>query len=298
MVRPACLLLPVVGLAVLFAAGSASADGPDDEARFTLRYRFEPGQTLRWKVTHRNRTRTTVSGTTRSAETNSVSVKVWKVERVKPDGTATFVHSVEDVDMWQKLSDRAEVRYDSQEQDQAPQGFEHVAESVGVPLATVTIDQLGKIIDRKQHDAKAAAKSHGPVTIPLPEQPVAVGERWSKTEEIRVKLDYGGFRKIKARQTFQLESVRTGVATIRVSTQILTPIDDPAIEWQVVQHAKTGEVRFDLDAGRVLSQQLEVDERVVGFRGEASSMQYSMLFEEKWLPNVASTAARVTSPRR
>ena len=295
--RPLCLVLPVCCLAALLLGKTACADDAAD-AKVTLRYRFEPGQTLRWKVTHRNCTRTTVSGTTRAAETNSVSVKVWRVKRVEPDGTATFVHSVEDVDMWQKLSDRAEVRYDSGEQDKAPQGFQHVAESVGVPLSTVTINPLGEVLDRKQHDAKAAAKAHGPVTIPLPEEPVAVGDRWSKTEEIRVQSDYGAFRKIKARQTFELEDLRTGVATIRVSTQILTPIDDPSIEWQVVQHAKTGEVRFDVEAGRVLSQELEVDERVVGFRGETSSMHYGMRFEEVLLESAAATAARPTDPRR
>jgi len=300
MIRSACLLLSLFSLAAFLVPVPAVADDANSDGKVTLRYRFEPGQTLRWEVTHRNRTRTTVSGTTRSAETNSVSVKVWEVREVQPDGTATFVHSVEDVDMWQKLSDRAEVRYDSQDQEKAPLGFEHVAESVGVPLATITMDPLGKLTERKHHEAKAAAKSQGkgPVAIPLPEHPVGVGERWSKIEEIRAKMDYGGIRKIKARQRFELEEIQTGVATIRISTQILTPIDDPAIEWKVVQHEKTGEVRFDVDAGRILSQTLEVDKRVVGFRGETSSMHYSMEFEEKLLPEAAKTAARDSKTRR
>jgi len=296
--RPTYLLLLGLCAPAIVTAAQAPAAAPDSGAKFTLRYRFEPGETLRWKVTHRNRTRTTVSGTTRSAETTSVSVKVWQVKEIRPDGTATFVHSVEDVDMWQKMTDQAEVRYDSQQQGKAPRGFEHVAQSVGVPLATVTMNPEGRVLKRERHEAKAAAKSKGPVAIPLPEGPVAVGERWSKTEEIRVRPNMGSFRTIKARQTFELEEVETGVATIRVSTQILTPIDDPAVEWQVVQHEKRGTVRFDVEAGRILSQHLEVDRRVVGFRGETSSLHYATQFDEELLPEVAATASQTAALRR
>jgi hypothetical protein len=291
------LLLGLCALATMVPA-QAQAATPDDGAKVRLRYRFEPGETLRWKVTHRNRTRTTVSGTTQSAETTSVSVKVWEMKEIRPDGTATFVHSVEDVDMWQKMTDRAEVRYDSQEEGKAPRGFEHLAQSVGVPLATVTMDPQGRVLKRERHEAKAAAKSKGLVAIPLPDEPVAVGERWSKTEEIRVRPNMGSFRTIKARQTFELEEVETGVATIRVSTQILTPIDDPAVEWQVVQHEKRGTVRFDIGAGRILSQHLEVDRRVVGFRGETSSLHYATQFDEELLPKIAATASQTAALRR
>jgi len=301
--RPISLLLlglcaPGIATAAQAQAATPDHDAKVTDAKVTLRYRFEPGETLRWEVTHRNRTRTTVSGTTQSAETTSVSVKVWEVKQVEPDGTATFVHSVEDVDMWQKMTDQTEVRYDSREEGKPPRGFEHVAQSVGVPLATVTMDPRGRVLERERHKAKAAAKSKGPVAVPLPEGPVAVGARWSKTEEIRVRPNMGSFRTIKARQTFELESIATGVATIRGSTLILTPIDDPAVEWQVVQHEKSGSVRFDVDAGRILSQHLEVDRRVVGFRGETSSLHYATEFVEELLPDAAATASRAAALRR
>ena len=91
-------------------------------------------------------------------------------------------------------------------------------------------------------------------------------------------------KKIKAIQQFVLEDVKTGVATIRVSTDILTPINDPAVESQLVQREASGRVRFDIDAGRILGEQMDIDKHVVGFRGDASSIHYVNRFSERLLP--------------
>ncbi|NLE56792.1 MAG: hypothetical protein GX616_00415 [Planctomycetes bacterium] len=88
-------------------------------------------------------------------------------------------------------------------------------------------------------------------------------------------------KRIQAVQQFKLEEVKTGVAVIRVSTDILTPISDPAIESQLVQREAAGRVWFDIDAGRVLRQEMETDKRVIGFRGDASSIHYVNRFTER-----------------
>ena len=103
---------------------------------------------------------------------------------------------------------------------------------------------------------------------------MAVGHTWSLPQDIEVPLPSGAIKKIKAVQQFVLEDVKTGVATIRVSTDILTPITDPAVESQLVQREAAGRVRFDIDAGRILGQQMDIDKHVVGFRGDASSIHY------------------------
>ena len=86
-------------------------------------------------------------------------------------------------------------------------------------------------------------------------------------------------------QSFTLQSVKTGVATITVSTQFMMPIMDPAVEAQVVQYETAGSVRFDIDAGQILARQIDVDRSVVGFRGEASSIRYIGRSTEDMLPH-------------
>ena len=59
----------------------------------------------------------------------------------------------------------------------------------------------------------------------------------------------------------------------------------------MIQYESAGVVRFDLDAGQILGQQMDVDKGVVGFRGEASSIHYLTRFTEDLLPE-ATLAAR------
>ncbi len=269
----------VLAAAVSFV-GSAQAD---DAATYTLRYKFQPNETLRWDVSQLTEIRTTVSGVTQTAKTTSESVKVWKVLEVKPDGSMTFEHSVESVVMTQKMSGSAELRYDSKTDKKAPVGFEDAAASVGVPLTRLTLSPQGKVLSRERLKKKSqnAANQDGEVTMPLPEKAVAVGTTWSEPNDIDIPLPTGGVKKIKAIQLYKLDEVKSGVAVIHVETQIMTPITDPSLESQVIQKQSAGNVRFDIAAGRVVGQKMDVDKHVVGFRGEASSIHYLNRFTEE-----------------
>jgi hypothetical protein len=282
--------------ALALAAPAARADGPAASAgdKHTLRYQFHEGDQLRWNVVHRCRIRTTVSGTEQTAETTTTSVKVWRVVAVRPDGTATLEYSVEDVDMRHRLTGRNEVHYNSRTDPVAPAGFENLAKAVGVPLATITIDSRGKVLGRKQTPLKASVPSQGEITVRLPDEPVPVGYSWSYPYDIEVPLPDGGARRVKSLQSFTLESVKTGVATIRLATQILTPMNDPGLESQLLQYETVGTVRFDVDAGRILGRQADVDRGVVGFRGQASSLHYVARCVEEFLSPETSVALRAT----
>jgi hypothetical protein len=52
----------------------------------------------------------------------------------------------------------------------------------------------------------------------------------------------------------------------------------------------TGAVKFDIEKGRVVSQKMAVDKRIIGFAGPTSSMQYIMKMEEKLLKDEPTTA--------
>jgi hypothetical protein len=281
--------------ALFFFVLTASSLRAEDE-KYELRYRFHPGETLRWNVEQRTQMRTSVTKSTQDAETASYSVKVWRVKEVKDDGTAVFEHSVEWIDMRNKLSGSQEVRYDSRTDKTAPPGYQDVASAVGATLATITLDPKGKIVKREKNEVKGAStQDSGEITLPLPAEPIAVGHVWTQPCDIDVPLPSGGAKKIKAVQQFKLESVKTGVATIGIATQILTPITDASIEAQVVQREGEGTVRFDLDAGRVLSQERNCDKHVVGFRGDASSLHYVTHFSEQFIAEDVAAANKVSA---
>ncbi len=275
-------------------AAAAEADTKDTKKAqtVTLRYQFKPGETLCWEVVHRGKISATVSGSTQDTEMSSRSLKLWRVSDVKPDGTATLEYSVADVKMRQKLSGRKEVRYCSKTDKTAPVGFEDVAHAVGKTLSIITIDTRGKVLRRDRELESPFSQSKGQLTIPLPEKPIAVGQTWSEPHEVTVPLETGGIKRVQTLQKYTLKSLKTGVATILVETQILTPISHPALEAKLIQQASRGRVRFDVDAGRILSQQNELDKRVIGFRGRASSLHYLTSFKEKLVEPPMATAGR------
>ena len=273
------------------ALGQGTRGTQDTAAKVNLRYKFTPGETLETEVVHRTKVKTTVQGTTQTAESQSTSVKVWKITDVTDEGTVTFDHMVARVEMWQRTSGRQKVRYNSDTDTKVPPGYEHVAEAVGVPVSTVTMSARGKIITRKEHRDQPMGVSTQ-MTMPLPERRIAIGESWSSPLEIDVARKDGSIKKIQTRQKFTLGKVADGVATIKVDSQVLTPVHDPAIEAQLIQRLSQGTVRFDIDSGRVLSQQLDLDRHVIGFSGAASSMHYVTRFTEKLIRPSEKTARR------
>jgi len=259
---------------------------------YLLHYRATAGDQLRWKVTHLVTVDTKIRGSEQTAKTRSISSKLWEISNVDEEGNITFVHKVEAVDMWQNVSGRQEVRYNSRSDEPPPREYEAAAKSIGVPLATVTINKFGRVLKR-QSDLPQFNPGLGELTIPFPEKEVKIGTRWHVPEEMKIRLEDGRVQKVLTRLSYQLEKVETGVATIQVKTEVLTPIDDPKVHAQLVQRMTNGFVKFDLEAGRLIARQMDLDETVIGFSGADSVMQYLARLSEE-----VATGAPTNSPSK
>ncbi|MEQ8849796.1 hypothetical protein [Botrimarina sp.] len=277
----------ILTLALLAAPLSALADGAP---KHTLRYKFKPGEVLRWEVDQRSSVRNTMEGASEEAQTKTVSLKAWKVVDVMPDGEIEFITLVERVRMQNKLPDRAEMVFDSTDTGEAPPGFEDAARAIGVPLSSVRMTPWGEIVSRDVKHHQPAADPHEQIVVALPEGPVAVGDSWNQPVEIQVNAG-DGVKKIAARRKHTLEKVSAGVATIATEFQVLSPTT-PEIDGQLAHRLVRGEIRFDVDNGRVLSQRLDVDRRVLGFAGPASSMHLVTRLEEQLQEGPTEVASR------
>ena len=125
---------------------------------------------------------------------------------------------------------------------------------------------------------------------------MAIGETWDEPFDVKVTLESGGTKSIQTRRHHKLAGVANGIATIEVTYQVLSPID-ATIECQLVQRLMEGEVQFDIEAGRVVSQKMDIDKRILGFAGPTSSMQYVMRMEEKLADTVTPKVATVQQPQ-
>ena len=262
-----------------------------ESGKHLLRYKMKPGEVLRWEIDQRSSVRNTMEGTTQEAQTKTVSLKAWKVVDVMPDGEIEFINLVERVRMENKLPERATVVFDSTSDKDPPPGFEDAARAVGVPLSSIRLSPRGELVDRDIKLHQPAADPHELVAMLLPEKPVSVGDSWTQPQDIRVKLQDGGAKEVDAQRKYTLKSVENGVATIGVDFQVLSPTTPP-IEGQLAHRMAKGVVRFDVDAGRVLSQRLDVDQRVIGFAGQASSMHLITRMQQRLQAAPASVASK------
>ena len=282
-------------LAVLLALSTCWTQAePTADEKYTLRYKFALDESVRWRVVHLATNETTIRGNTQSSKSRSSSTKVWHVTKVDKNGYMTISHSIESVDMWQQLPDSPEVRYNSKTDEIVPPVYQQVAQTIGVPITTVTIDATGKIIDR-QSNVRQSNFGLGDIVMLLPPKPVKAGSRWYEPAEIPVRLPDKKIKRIKIRKRYTLERVQTGVATISLKTEVLTPVNDASVQAQLAQQLTAGTIKFDVDAGRVMSKKIDWNENVVGFDGAESQMKYLARFTEELLNDESTTPSTRTA---
>ncbi len=246
---------------------------------YLLRYNLKAKSKIESKVTHLAKTSTKINDVEQLSQSRTVSKKVWTVTEVAPNGDMTFVHQVDAVDMSQQVGSGEELHYNSATDSIPLEVFKKVAESIGKPLATVTINPSGQVVHRSD-EANGTNLGMGDITIPLPIEPIQLGSKWETSREIRVRREDGTPKIVKVRELYTLEKVNAGVAVITVRSEPLTPLKEPEMEAQVLQQMSNGEIRFDIDAGRLISKNLVWDKTVVGFSGPGSVMDYSARLDE------------------
>jgi hypothetical protein len=293
--RTVAVVLTAMSVVCSSAPAPAEENGSDaspraNDDKVLLQYKIAAGEVLRYSVDHKAAIRSTIKGTSQIVRTDSESVRAWKVLDVLENGQIEFAHVVEHVHMKNELPERAPLEYDSRKDAVPPPGFEQVASAVGVTLTIHRITAGGEVVHREIKHAHQGQDSDLPITIPLPTEPISVGHKWDEPHQVFVETKHEK-RRVQTRRHFELTNVTNGVATIRATYQVLTPIEAD-VESQLVQRLTSGTIRFDVERGRILSQQHDVDRRVVGFAGPASSMHYQSRFIERLLEDGEKVASR------
>jgi hypothetical protein len=284
------------GIAVEGPLLIAQAPPKPETKKYDLRYKLSRGDVLRYQVDDRASYTTTIEQTTDATQSKTITTKALKVTDVLPTGDIEFLTVLQRVQMVNQLPNHSPVEYDSQRDKTPPLGFENVAKTIGAPLVSIRMTPRGKILNR-EWKAKTPKQDEGsPAVVRLPEQPVAIGETWDEPADIKAPLQDGGAKVVQTRRHHKLTAVEKDVATIEVTNQVLTPVD-AYTEYQIVQRLWQGEVQFDIAAGRVINQRMNIDKRILGFAGPTSTTQYVQKIEEKLLQDAPKTAAKPATPK-
>lgn len=268
----------------------------DTTEPIVLRHKFTVGEIVEWKIEHTATTETNIQGNKQDSRMKSVSTRRWEVTEVSDNGRITFVQSVEDVSMASKLSDRPEIRFDSRSGKNPPPEYSGVPATIGVPLATFTVEPQGKVVERLS-DIPPQDLGLGDIVMPFPEQALTVGDAWDSERDLTARSKEGQRILIKSRQRYCLRRVNLGIAYISVDTQIMTPDITPRIESQIMQQMTKGTIMFDIEAGRIWKQEIEWDEQVIGFDSADSLMKYNALYvQELMQPEDESAKTSFAAP--
>lgn len=273
--------------ALLIYAGSISAEDTTSPSKNVqiLRYKFRQGETISVRVSHRALTETTINGTTQHVETATDSTKSWKITHVDKDGNATLEHLIDHVKMMSRTSEMETVRWDSDGSKAPPDGYGGVQLSLGKPLSELTIDSCGRVINRKDFFPSPPSNTGDLMVVPLPDEPVAVGTTWTVPDTIVVDIPGSTGKSVRTRLRYQVTKLKKDRATIKVDTTVLTPVHDPQTESRLLERIWSGEIIFSIDHGRIISRSVNVDRRVIGFHGPASSIRYKASREEELAPD-------------
>jgi hypothetical protein len=117
------------------------------------------------------------------------------------------------------------------------------------------------------------ALSENRIVIPLPEDPIKIGSSWSEPTQVYLPQPNQSTKRVRIRNEFTLESIHSGLATIRFATITFTPLT-PQEETQLFDNFAVGTMELDLDAGHFIRQQSTIDRLVVGFHGASDSIRY------------------------
>ena len=237
-----------------------------------LRYRFNKGEELRWVVQHILKIRNIIGGMEENIETRTQAVKVWKTLDVDASGAAVFEYRVEDVDTHKAQTGHDDVFFNSRRDTRIPLELRNLEGKIGVPLAHIRIGTQGQTTRRPLMEY-AASLSENRIVIPLPDEPMEIGERWSEPKQIEFEQPNGTVKRIRTRNDFTLEQIHSGLATIRFATHVFTPLT-PHEKSQLLEQFSRGTMELDLQAGHFIQLQSTVDELVVGVREASDSIRY------------------------
>ena len=268
----------------------SATDHLNQKQKYKLTYQFKLNDQLRWDVEHTASTKAQIAGTLEETSSRSQSAKLWKVVNVDATGNMRFVHSIESVKMWQKIGDEEPVTFDSKTDESSPTEFSGILEKIGKPLAMITISPAGKIIDRKS-SSQQAKFGVGDICIPLPEEEIPVGHQWHVPTNFQGTDEQGQPHQLKARINYKLNKVKDKYAYVSFKTQVLTPIESEKVRSQILQQLTNGYAVFDLANGKMIRKEVEWSEKVQGYEGPDSFLQYNGRMTEKFVSDDSSVAA-------
>jgi hypothetical protein len=290
---------------------------------WTLRYRFEHGQQLRYQSEQKMTLEAHVGENRRIDVSQVRQVRLFTVKTVDPSGTGALAMQFEKVWMQRQVDDQAPVEFDStMKASDIPEVYRGVAHSLRGNAPTFHLTSTGKAVQEptlkgaasqvqpavvespvepENPDQKAIqpasattvestkSKDPGSFLMLLPENPVRPGDSWKEEFPLTVRGSQELNLQVVVLRTYRLESVTGDIATVTFRSSVRTPIRSSAVRSQLIQATPSGQFQLDMKRGLMISREYRYSETVIGALG-AESLLTSVGNQKETLLETASVA--------
>ena len=252
--------------------------GMQQRQKFKLEYKYQPGQTLVYRVEDRFTQKTGMGGIFKTVSSRNLSTKRHQVKSIDARDVITLVQILDSAKTWTQVDEEDPVEFDSRSGDQPPEEYKWIAKMVGVPQLLYRITPQGKIVERRSYFADWNVGTGG-AFVPFPEDAIPLGFTWYVNDNVQAEDADGKPHRIRLRNAFTLSQVSEGKAKIDFRTEVLTPTT-PKLKSQILQHLVTGSRIFDIQRGCFLKTTIEWNETVQGFKTSDSMIEYLRKIQE------------------
>jgi hypothetical protein len=274
------------------AVEKPAADAPTSSVeKYLLRFNFKEGETLRYETEQRV-TQKAVAAVGAKVDLSTVKqTRLFRVGDVSEQGEAQVSMQFEYVRMELRSDDQPMEVFDtSMKESEVPTKFRAAARKLMRPAPTFTLRTEGTPVSDEGVEQIPKGGQAG-FMMPLPPEPIAVGQTWKVNIQPEVRIAEGVMRKISLLRTYRLKEVEGDVAIITFATSVASKVRSPAIKAQLLQATPRGTVMFNVKLGRVLERELTFDRSVMGAVGPNTILSAKGRTTEILLPDEAEPKA-------
>ena len=269
-------LVAIASFGVVVAQPPASAP--------TLRFKWQTGQVQTYKVTQQTVIQeTTLDEKTEKpvvgeARTNLTLTRKWTVKEVDALGVATLDMQITAVRNEFKKPDGTIDLRDSANPEQAKE----MADYLNKPVLVVRVDSQGKLVEVKEAKTGSAARLHAemPFRFVLPDAGPTAGQTWERPFAFKLDPPAGAGESYDFVQKYTCKDVKDNLATIGVATSLKMPPKTTGEQVPLVPMLWTGDVYFNVLAGKYHAARLSAKAELMNHLGEGTKFVYQSVYSE------------------
>jgi hypothetical protein len=277
------MLRTLTGLSVVIAAVGVGLAQPP-AAPQPLRFKWQQGQTLTYKVVQ-NTTVTEVTleektekPITSVSKTNLTLTRRWTVREIDPAGVATLDMAIVQVRNEIHQPDKSVTVRDSNDPEHAQQ----MAEFLNKPIVIVRVDAQGRLVEVKEAKGGSAARLHAelPFRLTLPDAGPTAGQAWERTFAMKLDPPHGTGESYDFNQKYTCKDIKDSLAILSVETTLKAPPKATGEQVPLVPMLWSGEVYFNVAAGKYHAARLKVKAELPNHQGAGTRFVYESIYSE------------------